>query len=120
LQFGRGMFPYLPYKHDMKVSCLEIFVEMDDCDACDQLVLDIHRTDECNGCNPQVTLVKDQAWGGMFHGVFKTDWELPKTSKDFGKLIFPTGFEGISRVYLLCCYDVVRTECVKEVACNCC
>jgi len=120
MQFGRGMFPFLPYQHQMKINCVEIFVERDNCDGCDQLVLDIHHNCECLDCAPQVTLVKDQAWGGMYHGILPTDWELTKANQNFGKLIFPTGFEEISRVYLLCCYEVVRKECVKETSCECC
>lgn len=120
MKFGSGMFPYLPYKHTVKVSCLEIFVELDNCESCDQLVLDIRRNEACQGCDPQVTLVKDRAWGGLYHGIFKTDWALTKANKDFGQLDFPAGLQGISRVYLLCCFEVVRTECVKEVACQCC
>jgi len=121
MQFGRGMFPFLPYQHQMKINCVEIFVEIDSCEGCDQIVLAMHSNNDCHDCDcdAQVILVKDAAWGGMYHGVLSTNWILSKGNRDFGKLVFPTGFEGISRVYLLSCFDVEREGCKTEASCEC-
>jgi hypothetical protein len=121
LHFSRNLFPFLPYKHQMSISCVELFVEIDDCNACDQLILDIQQNDDCRDCrcDPQVTLVKDAAWSNLYHGALSTDWALSKTNSDFGKLVFPQGIGEISRVYLLVCYDVTRQVCEKHVSCDC-
>ena len=121
LSFGRNDFPYLPYPHELKITRTEIFIETKGCEPCDHLEVFYKETRDCKDCDDiPVNCVRQEGWGGMFHGMLEKTFGPLEAAQNFGSLVFPATASGIERVYLLCTYEVVRKGCATTATCSCC
>ncbi|MBL1098614.1 neuraminidase-like domain-containing protein [Streptomyces coffeae] len=115
LRLGRGMFPFLPGGPDVRVRRLELFFETADPVPSEHHLLRFtparphgHHSDErCPAT--EVRCVAGADWPGLFHGVLQDPGfgPLVRTGEgELGTFSFPALLPEVTRILLLCAYEV--------------
>lgn len=111
LRLDRGMFPYLPYDHDLAVRRMEIFFEAPLEGEKDEQVVKFQAIG--TGKKPEVeyiSCVKSVEWPGFYHGVVEVTLGSLNHEKEkgLGGFTFPANIKDISQFYLFCGYLAER------------
>ncbi|MEU5402910.1 neuraminidase-like domain-containing protein [Streptomyces sp. NPDC005963] len=116
LRLGRSMFPFLPGGRDVRITSVEIFFEAADATPGEHHLLHFTPTPEhgrspADRCPPtEVRCVASADWPGLFHGVLQDpalDRRLSRAEeRHLGSFSFPGRLPEVTRVLLLCGYEV--------------
>ncbi|WP_344927701.1 neuraminidase-like domain-containing protein [Streptosporangium carneum] len=123
LRLGRELFPFVPGGCDLRVTRLELFIEVGTPGCRSSVPVRLlaghrgrhgeehrgeHGQDEPCGCPAvEAECVASADWPCLFHGVLEA--ELPVDGSQQVELVFPELPGGISALYLLCGYGHAAT-----------
>jgi hypothetical protein len=115
LRLGRGHFPYLPCDRDVRITRLDLFVEVDDPDCRDaHLVRFVARHEpehgpgeECRCEGTDIQCVAGEGCPVLYHGVLGREFPVLDRGepRQLGELRFPVTGRRIRRVFLACHYE---------------
>lgn len=119
LRLRRSMFPYLPGRHDLSISRLEVLFEAPGAQPSAQRYVEFlvgprqRHDDKDYGCEVHtIPCVASAEWPCLFHGVL--DIRLGPLCGDgydeLGTFRFEPGVDDIASAYLFCRYEVSRKE----------
>jgi hypothetical protein len=115
LRLGRGHFPYLPCRRDVRITRLDIFAELEDADCRDSHLVRFvaehepacRHGEECECEGTEIECVAGPGCPALYHGVL--DREFPELSRGeprgLGELRFPGAGRRIRRLFFACRYE---------------
>lgn len=127
LRLGRSMFPYIPGRHDLSVTRVEMLFEAPGAEPSAQRYVEFlagprSKHDKENPCRCEVqtiAFISNVKWPCLFHGVLDLEPGTlgEKGYRDLGTFRFEPGSDEISDVFLFCSYEVLRNEgCLQDAS----